>query len=34
MSRDGFKGKMDRLPERAELNKEINEALIVEYHNK
>lgn len=34
MSRDGFKGKMERLPERSELNKDINEALIVEYYNK
>ena len=33
-SRDGFKGKMERLPERSELNKEINESLIVEFYNK
>lgn len=30
----GFKGKFDRLPERNELNKEINEALIVEFYSK
>ena len=28
-----FKGSFDRLPERSELNKEINEALIVEYYS-
>ena len=33
-SRDGFKGKMERLPERSELNKDINESLIVEFYNK
>lgn len=31
---DGFKGTFNRLPERSELNKEINEALVVEYYNK
>ena len=30
----GFKATFDRLPERRELNKEINESLIVEYYNK
>ena len=34
MSRDSFKGTLDRLPERKELNKDINEALIVEYYSK
>ena len=31
---DGFKGTLVRLPERSELNKEINESLIVEYYSK
>ena len=30
----GFKGTFDRLPQRTELNKEINEALIVEFYSK
>lgn len=30
----GFKATFDRLPERRELNKEVNEALIVEYYSK
>ena len=30
----GFKGTYDRMPERKELNKDINEALIVEYYSK
>lgn len=34
MSRDGFKGKIERDPKRTELNKEIKESLIVEYYNK
>ena len=34
MTREGFKTKLDRWPERSELNKEINEALIVEYYSK
>ena len=29
----GFKGTFDRLPERRELNKDINEALIVEFYS-
>ena len=31
---EGFKGTFTRLPERSELNKEINESLVVEYYNK
>ena len=34
LSRKGFKGTFDRLPERNELNSEINESLIVEHYNK
>ncbi len=34
MTRDKFAGALDRLPERTELNKEVNEALVVEYYNK
>ncbi len=34
LSRDKFKGTYDRKPQRNELNKEINEALIVEYYSK
>lgn len=34
LTRDGFKVTLDRLPERRELNKEINEALVVEYYSK
>ena len=34
ISRDKFKATLDRLPERRELNKEINEALVVEYYSK
>ena len=34
ITRDQFKVTFDRLPERRELNKEINEALIVEYYSK
>lgn len=30
----GFKGTFDRMPERRELNKDVNEALIVEYYSK
>jgi len=33
-TRKGFVGTFDRLPERSELNKDINEALVVEYYNK
>ncbi len=32
--KSSWTGKLDRLPERKELNKEINEALIVEYYSK
>ena len=34
LTRKGFKGTFDRFPERNELNKEINESLIVEHYNK
>ena len=34
LTREGFKVTFNRLPERRELNKEINEALIVEYYSK
>ncbi len=32
--RTGFVGTLERLPERSELNKDINEALVVEYYSK
>ena len=31
---DKMEGKLIRLPERSELNQEINESLIVEYYNR
>ena len=31
---DKMEGKLLRLPERSELNQEINESLIVEYYNR
>lgn len=34
LTRNGFEGKYDRFPMRDELNKEINENLIVEYYSK
>ncbi|AAT27555.1 30S ribosomal protein S4 [[Mycoplasma] mobile] len=34
IEKDKFKGKLIRVPERKELNQEINEALIVEFYNK
>lgn len=34
ISRDGFKATFTRLPERRELNQEINEALLVEFYSK
>ncbi len=34
MTRTGFKGQIDRDPQRTELNKDIKESLIVEYYNK
>ena len=34
LTRTSFKGTLDRLPERKELNQDINEALIVEYYSK
>ncbi|MCK5807044.1 MAG: 30S ribosomal protein S4 [Mycoplasmataceae bacterium] len=34
LTRKEFTGTLNRLPERRELNKEINEALIVEYYSK
>ena len=34
VDKDAKKGTFVRLPERSELNAEINEALIVEYYNR
>lgn len=34
LDKSKFTGKLDRLPERAELNKDVNDSLIVEYYNK
>ena len=34
VDKENMKGTFDRIPERSELNQEINESLIVEYYNR